>query len=64
MTSAVEKACLNLELAEAVAYWVKLYEENLILAQELSVANDLLQLADDNITELRRRVNELEEEQR
>ena len=60
MTSADEIKELIDYLGKANAYWLKLYDENLVLAQELSERNDMLCRADEDVIELRRRVNELE----
>ncbi len=60
MTSAEEIKELRVQLGKANAYWLKLYEENLVLVQKLSERNDMLCRANEDVTELRRRVNELE----
>ncbi len=64
MTSADEIKELIDYLGKANAYWLKLHEENLVLVQKLSERNDMLCRADEDVTELRRRVNELEADQR
>ncbi len=60
MTSAEEIKELTDYLGKANAYWLKLYEGNLVLAQELFEKNISLDRANEDVTELRRRVNELE----
>ena len=49
------------ELAEEKAGWVKLYEENILLEQRLLIESDRNDCLNNDITKLRRRVNELEE---
>ena len=60
MTSAEEIKELTDYLGKANAYWLKLYEGNLVLTQELFEKNISLDRANEDVTELRRRVNELE----